>query len=78
MNLLKLVNEWVQKGFQIKYHIVNQIEEHGLYDEVLSGDLPNFTYTFVIDEMEEEIWSYSVDSLEEGFTLAINWLQENR
>lgn len=37
MDLLEKVNEWVQKGFEIKYYIVNQVEEHGLYDEVLNG-----------------------------------------
>ena len=77
MDILKVVNDWVQKGFDITYDIVNQYA-NGYEEEVQAGNMPNFTYTFYIHEMEEELWLHSVDSLEEGFSLAITWLKSNR
>ncbi|PLS18970.1 hypothetical protein CVD28_00790 [Bacillus sp. M6-12] len=77
MDLLKEINEWVQKGYDIRYLITNQVE-NGYQAEVLAGDMPNFTYSFFIEEMEEEIWDYSVDTLEEGFSMALEWLKNNR
>lgn len=77
MDLLKETNEWVQKGFEITYIIINQIE-NGYSEDVLSGDMPKFTYTFSIYEWQEEIWYYSVDTLEDGFTMSIDWLKKNR
>lgn len=77
MELLIAINEWVQKGYAITYDIVNQFE-NGYGDDVLAGNMPNFTYTFYIHEMEEELWLYSVDTLEEGFSLVLKWLKNNR
>lgn len=77
MDLFKSVNEWIQQGFEISYDIVNQYE-NGYEEEVQAGVMPNFTYTFYIHETEEELWLHSVDTLEEGFTLALKWLQENK
>lgn len=77
MELLLVINEWVQKGYAITYDIINQFE-NGYGDDVLAGNMPNFTYTFYIHEMEEELWLYSVDTLEEGFSLALKWLKDNR
>lgn len=76
MDLLQRANEWVQKGYEIKYLIVNQFK-NGYGDEVMAGNIPEFTYSFVIDKDENELWGYSVDSLEEGFSMAIKWLENN-
>lgn len=77
MDLLKIINDWVQEGFEITYDIINQFE-NGYGHEVQAGNMPNFTYTFYIHEKEEELWLYSVDTLEEGFSLSLKWLNENR
>ncbi len=77
MDLLKRINEWVQKDFEVTYDIVNQFE-NGYGDEVQAGDMPNFTYTFYICNRDEELWMHSVDGLEEGFLMALEWLEENR
>ncbi|MFJ7953938.1 hypothetical protein ACIQZG_20770 [Lysinibacillus sp. NPDC096418] len=76
MDLLQRANDWVQKGYQIKYLILNQFE-NGYGKEVIAGDMPHFTYSFVIDKDDEELWDYSVDSLEEGYSMAIEWLENN-
>ncbi|WP_121616592.1 hypothetical protein [Virgibacillus halodenitrificans] len=77
MDLLKGINKCVQKGFEITYDIVNQFE-NGYGDQVLAGNMLNFTYTFYIFKKEEILWSHSVDSLEDGFLLALDWLKKNR
>lgn len=77
VDLLTVINEWVQKGYAITYDIINQVE-NGYGEEVQEGNMPNFTYTFYIHEMEEELWLYSVDTLEEGFSLVAKWLNDNR
>lgn len=46
----------------------NQIEK-GYQVGGLASTMPKFTYSFFIDEMEEIIWDYSVDTLEEGFSM---------
>lgn len=76
MELLKALDEWIQKGFEISYDIVNQFE-NGYEEDVIAGNMPNFTYTFHICENEENLWVHSVDSLETGFTLSLKWLNEN-
>lgn len=76
MDLLQRANEWIQKGYEIKYLVVNQYE-NGYGNEVIAGNMPMFTYSFVIDKDEDELWDYSVDSLEEGFSMAIEWLENN-
>lgn len=76
MDLLKEVNEWVQKGYEISYDIVNQYE-NGYADEVKAGTMPNFTYTFYIHEIQEELWYYSVDTIADGFLKALEWLKNN-
>jgi hypothetical protein len=40
--------------------------------------MPNSTYSFYICQMEEELWMRSVDTLEEGYSLVIEWLENNR
>ena len=77
MDLLKNINDWVQKGFEITYHIVNQFE-NGYGYEVEADNMPKFTYSFHIHEKEEELWMQSLDTLEEGFNLTLQWLYENR
>ncbi|MGG0667753.1 hypothetical protein ABE073_04405 [Lederbergia citrisecunda] len=77
MDTLSIVNDWVQRGFAITYDIVNQVE-NGYLEEVLAGNMPNFTYTFYIHEMEEELFLHSVDTLEEGFSLVLQWFKNNR
>lgn len=77
MDLLKTIDDWVQKGFEVTYDIVNQFE-NGYGNEVISGNMPKFTYTFYIYENEEDLWLHSVDTLEEGYTLSLKWLSENR
>ncbi|WP_144509899.1 hypothetical protein [Bacillus sp. FJAT-22090] len=74
MDLLKSINEWIQKGFEINYYIVNQAE-NGYIEDVLNGDKPNFTYTFSIHEMDEELFILSVDDLEEGFIEVLKFLE---
>ena len=77
LNLLKEAHEWVMRGFEISYLIIDQIENDKLGYEI--GDVPRYTYTFSIHEgFENEVWYYSVDSLEEGFTMAMEWLKKNR
>ena len=76
MNLLIEANKWVQRGYELKYFIVNQFE-NGYGEEVLAGRMPKYTYSFVVDKDGEEIWDYSVDTLEDGFEMAINWLKKN-
>ena len=77
MNLLEQAHEWVQVGFAIIYEVVDQIE-NGYGDSVADGTMPKYTYTFSIYENREEIWYYSVDSLEQGYEMAIKWLKKNR
>lgn len=76
MDLLQRANNWIQKGYEIKYFIVNQFE-NGYGERVVSGDMPEYTYSFVIDRKREELWDYSVDTLEEGYEMAIEWLEKN-
>lgn len=38
--------------------------------------MPRYTYTFVIGLDDECIWDYSIDSIEEGFKLAVEWLNK--
>lgn len=76
MELLQSANDWIQKGYEIKYLIVNQFD-NGYGEEVIAGDMPKFTYSFVIDKDDEELWDYSVDSLVEGYEMAIEWLNNN-
>lgn len=79
MNLLKEVNDWVQKGYDIGYLVTDQIE-NGYGKEVMEGDMPKYTYSFYIQEeaRKEDIWDYSVDTLEEGFMMALDWLKSHR
>lgn len=78
MDLLNESNEWVQKGYEITYIVINQIE-NGYAMEVEEGNMPKYTYTFSIHEgTENEVWYHSVDSLVEGYTMAIDWLKKNR
>lgn len=54
-----------------RYSITNQIEK-GYRVGGLASTMPKFTYSFFIDEMEEMIWDYSVDTLKEGFSMVQN------
>lgn len=76
MNLLQKANNWIQKGYQIKYFLVNQFE-NGYGERVIAGEMPEYTFSFVIDKDGEELWDYSVDSLEEGYEMATEWLEKN-
>lgn len=77
MQLLEAVNTWVQKGFTINYLITDQIS-NGYGSDVEAGYMPRFTYYFYIDVQEEMIWDYSVDRLEDGFKLALEWLSQHQ
>ncbi|MED3549980.1 hypothetical protein [Cytobacillus praedii] len=76
MDLLKSIDDWVQKGFGINYYLVDQFE-NGYGKEVLAGNIPKFTYTFFIEKGDEELWILSVDTLEDGFSSALVWLNKN-
>ena len=77
MDLLKQANVWVQKGYEIKYLIVDQFK-NSYGTEVIAGEMPKYSYSFVIDKDDEELWDYSVNSLEEGYSMAIKWLEKNQ
>lgn len=77
-NLLKEIDCWVQKGYDITYDILDQIE-NGYKKDVELGITPRYTYTFYINlyGTPDFIWSQSVDNLEEGFSEMLKWLNEN-
>ena len=77
MDLLQEAHEWLMKGHAISYLIIDQIENDKAGYE--NGEVPRYTYTFSIHEgFENEVWYYSVDSLEEGYKMALDWLKKNR
>lgn len=76
MQMLEDVNMWVQKGFAISYLITDQVA-NGYGADVEAGCMPRFTYYFYIDVKDEMIWDYSVDRLEDGFRLALEWLSQH-
>lgn len=78
MDLLQQAHEWVQRGFEITYIIIDQIE-NGYTDEVADGTMQKYTYTFSVCEgIENEIFYHSVDSLSEGYQMVVDWLKKNR
>jgi len=68
------LDEWNQLGISTTFDVVNQLK-NGSFEQ---GD-KLYTYTFYITPFDKDyIWNYSVDSLHEGFQLAIDWLNENK
>lgn len=76
ISVLTEVHDWVQKGFEITYYIVNQVE-NGYQENVINGEMPNFTYTFTVHKNYEEIFLLSVNSLEEGYSKTLKFLKKN-
>lgn len=76
ISVLTEVHDWVQKGFEITYYIVNQVE-NGYKEDVINGEMPNFTYTFMVHKDYEEIFLLSVNYLEEGYSKALKFLKKN-
>lgn len=76
LNIMEEVNKWIQKGYEIKYDIIDQVS-NGYLESVLSGDMPSFTYTFTIHESDDELFSLSVDTLEDGYREMLKFLKEN-
>lgn len=76
ISILEEVNTWVQNGFEVTYYIVDQVK-NGYQENVINGEMPNFTYTFTVHKNYEEIFLLSVNSLEEGYSKALKFLKKN-
>lgn len=65
---------WINKGYLIYYDVIDQIS-NGYKDEVIAGNMPRYTFTFQIEKEGVIIWVKSVDTLEDGISSSIRYLE---
>ena len=70
------IDFYIQKGYNITYDIVNQIE-NGNEDSVKNGTIKLYTYTFYIHQPNSVDFCecFSVDSIYTGFVESIKYLE---
>ena len=70
------VDSYIQRGYQVSYDIINQIE-NGNEEGVKSGAIKLYTYTFYIHQPSSVDFCecFSVDSIYTGLVEAIKYIE---